>query len=160
MVPDPLAAYGANERSRHSRSTEPEEKYMSGKPRVSPEKPRAKSVFAAKPPVREPDPGNLPEVSKQTAGGIAGAMIGGVVAGPLGAIAGGVAGALIGNASAEGKRPIGRTVENIREVTEEPARRAYARISNAMSRKIKPAKKTATKKPAAKKTPAKKTSKA
>jgi predicted lipid-binding transport protein (Tim44 family) len=160
MASDPLAAYVANERSRRSPTTKPEEKRMSGKPRVLPKQPRAKSVFASKPPVREPDPGNLPEVSKQTAGGIAGAMIGGVVAGPLGAIAGGVAGALIGNASAEGKRPIGRTVDNIREVTEEPARKAYARISNAMSRKKTPATKAPAKKPAAKKIPAKKTSRA
>jgi hypothetical protein len=34
---------------------------------------------------------NLPEVSKQTAGGIGGAVIGGMVAGPIGAIAAGVA---------------------------------------------------------------------
>ncbi len=93
-------------------------------------------------------------------------MVGGVIAGPLGAIAGGVAGALIGNASAEGKRPIGRTVDNIREVTEEPARKAYASISNAVSGKKKPAKtktpdtrgstqKTPSRKPATKKAPAK-----
>lgn len=148
---------------------------MSGKPKVSPRNPRPRPIFAAPPPVREPDPGNLPEVSKQTAGGIAGAMVGGVVAGPVGAVVGGVVGAMVGNASAQGKRPIGKTVDNIRAVTEEPARKAYARISNAMSRKAKPAKKPAagkatagkpaTKKApasrgAAKKTPAKKTSKA
>ena len=147
---------------------------MSGKPKVSPSKPRAKSVFAAPPLVREPDPGNLPEVSKQTAGGIAGAMVGGVVAGPVGAVVGGVVGAMVGNASAEGKRPIGKTIDNIRAVAEEPARRAYARISKAMSRKKKPTQKPAARgatarKPATKKapvskvpakqTPAKKTSK-
>ncbi len=58
---------------------------------------------------------NLPEVSKQTAGGIGGAVIGGMVAGPIGAIAGGVAGAIIGNASAEGKRPIKRAAASARE---------------------------------------------
>ena len=35
---------------------------------------------------------NLPQVSKQTAGGVTGAVIGGVVGGPVGAVAGGVAG--------------------------------------------------------------------
>jgi len=88
-------------------------------------------------------------------------MVGGVVAGPLGAIVGGVAGALIGNASAEGKRPIGRTVDNIRAVTEEPARKAYVRISKAVTGKKTPAKKTAAgvataKKAAKKKVPASK----
>jgi hypothetical protein len=57
---------------------------------------------------------NLPEVSKQTAGGIGGAVIGGMIAGPVGAIAGGVAGALIGNASAEGKRPIKRAAASVK----------------------------------------------
>jgi len=33
---------------------------------------------------------NLPEVSKQTAGGIGGAAVGGMIAGPIGAIVGGV----------------------------------------------------------------------
>ena len=130
---------------------------MNKKPTESPEKLRSRSATAAQASAREPDPKNLSDVSKQTAGGIGGAMVGGVVAGPLGAIAGGVAGALIGNASAEGKRPFGRTVDNIREVTEAPARKVYARISKAVTGKPKAAKKTPTKKTAAKKTPAKKT---
>ncbi len=116
---------------------------MTGKPRVSPREPQTGSVSAAKIRARAPSEGNLPEVSKQTAGGIAGAMVGGVVAGPVGAVVGGVVGAMVGNASAEGKRPIGRTIDNIRVVTEEPARRAYARISKAMTRKGKPTKKSA-----------------
>jgi len=115
---------------------------MSGKPSVSTGKPRSRPAPAAQTPGREPDQENLPDVSKQTAGAIAGAVIGGVVAGPFGAIAGGVAGALVGNASAEGKRPIGRTVDNIRAVTEDPARKAYARISKAVTGKKPPAKKT------------------
>ena len=57
---------------------------------------------------------NLPQVSKQTAGGVTGAVIGGVVGGPVGAVAGGVAGALIGDASAKGNRPIKKAVEAIR----------------------------------------------
>jgi hypothetical protein len=88
-------------------------------------------------------------------------MVGGVVAGPVGAVVGGVLGAMVGNASAEGKRPIGRTVDNVRAVTEEPARRAYARISKAMSGKKSPTKKPAAggaapRKPATKKAPASK----
>jgi topoisomerase IA-like protein len=86
-------------------------------------------------------------------------MVGGVVAGPVGAVVGGVVGAMVGNASAEGKRPFGKTVDNIRAVTEEPARRAYARIAKAMSGKKHPTKKpaaagTAATKPATKKAPA------
>ncbi len=131
---------------------------MRVKSKVSPGKPRAKSVPAAQTPARKPAQGNLPEVSKQTAGGIAGAMVGGVVAGPVGAVVGGVAGAMIGNASAAGKRPIERTVDNVRAVTEEPARKAYARVSEAISRKMKSKKKPATKGTTAKKRATKKTS--
>jgi hypothetical protein len=58
---------------------------------------------------------NLPEVSKQTAGGIGGAAIGGMIAGPVGAIVGGVVGAMVGNASAEGKKPIKKAVDRVRE---------------------------------------------
>jgi hypothetical protein len=57
---------------------------------------------------------NLPEVSKQTAGGIGGAVLGGIVAGPVGAIAGGIAGAMVGNASAEGKEPVKNAVASMR----------------------------------------------
>lgn len=63
--------------------------------------------------VQEPS-SNLPQVSKQTAGGVTGAVMGGVVAGPVGAIAGGVVGAIIGDASAEGKQPIKKAVDAIR----------------------------------------------
>jgi hypothetical protein len=55
---------------------------------------------------------NVP-VSKQTAGGVTGAVLGGVVAGPLGAIAGGLTGAMVGDASAKGKRPMRRAVDAI-----------------------------------------------
>ena len=127
---------------------------MNKKPTESPAKLRSRSATAAQASAREPDPKNLSDVSKQTAGGIGGAMVGGVIAGPLGAIAGGVAGALIGNASAEGKRPFGRTVDNIREVTEAPARKVYARISKAVTGKPKAVKKSPAKKTAAKKTAA------
>ena len=102
------------------------------------------------PPGGESADTTLPEVSKHTAGGIAGAMVGGVVAGPLGAVVGGVVGAMVGNASAEGRRPIAKTVENIRAVAEPSARRAYASIAKAMGGK----KKAAAKPAAAKATPA------
>src|SRR5215211_5824705 len=55
---------------------------------------------------------NVP-VSKQTAGGVTGAVLGAVVAGPIGAIAGGLTGAMVGDASAKGKKPVKRAVEAI-----------------------------------------------
>ena len=61
-----------------------------------------------------PNTGKETIVTKQTAGGVTGAVLGGMVAGPLGAIAGGVTGALIGEESAKGKKPIRRAVEAIR----------------------------------------------
>lgn len=107
------------------------------------------------------DSDNLPPVSRQTAGGIAGAAIGGIVAGPVGAVLGGVAGALVGNSSAAGDRPVMRTVEGIRSVAEKPARRAYARMSAAITRHRVASKKKATdRKTAAKARAAKKPSKA
>src|SRR3954464_1023856 len=61
---------------------------------------------------------NVP-VSKQTAGGVTGAVLGAVVAGPIGAIAGGVTGAMMGDASAKGKKPMKRAADAIRsEITE------------------------------------------
>jgi len=58
-------------------------------------------------------------ISKQTAGGVTGAVLGGMVAGPLGALAGGLTGAIIGDESAKGKKPVKRAVEAVRaEVTE------------------------------------------
>jgi hypothetical protein len=56
---------------------------------------------------------NVP-VSKQTAGGVTGAVLGAVVAGPVGALAGGVTGALVGDAAAKGRKPIKRAVDAIR----------------------------------------------
>ncbi len=80
------------------------------------------------------DSDNLPPVSRQTAGGIAGAALGGIVAGPLGAVVASVAGALVGSASAAGDRPVERTVEGIRAVAEPPIRRMYKRITAAVAR--------------------------
>ena len=42
-------------------------------------------------------------VSKQTAGGVAGAVVGSVLAGPVGAVVGGIAGTMMGNRAAKGK---------------------------------------------------------
>lgn len=107
------------------------------------------------------DSDNLPPVSRQTAGGIAGAALGGIVAGPLGSVVAGVAGALVGNASAAGDRPVMRTVEGIRAVVEKPARRAYKRISAAIGRqRVSSKKKVKTRKTAAKAVAARKLSKA
>jgi hypothetical protein len=56
------------------------------------------------------DTGQNVPVSKQTAGGVTGAVLGAAVAGPLGAIAGGLTGAMVGDASAKGKKPMKRAV--------------------------------------------------
>src|ERR1700749_4882384 len=48
---------------------------------------------------------NLP-ITKQTAGGVTGAVLGGMIAGPVGAIIGGVAGAMMGNRVEHGKPAI------------------------------------------------------
>jgi hypothetical protein len=143
----------ANETARETRMTTKRKEAPVPSKTVAP---RAARTLAGK---RDRD--NLPPVSKQTAGGIAGAAIGGIVAGPVGAIVGGVAGALLGNASAAGERPLERTVDGIRAVAEEPARRAYKRISAAIARhRVSSKKKAATKKTAAKALAAKKSSKA
>jgi hypothetical protein len=55
-------------------------------------------------------------VTKQTVGGVAGAVVGGMIAGPLGAVVGGTAGALMGNRAAKGKPMIPPgTVRNLRK---------------------------------------------
>jgi hypothetical protein len=59
------------------------------------------------------DTGQNVPVSKQTAGGVTGAVLGAAVAGPLGAIAGGLTGAMVGDASAKGKKPVKRAVNAI-----------------------------------------------
>lgn len=134
---------------------------MSGEPKASTRKRRSRVDSAPQAPASEPDRANLPEVSKQTIGGIAGAVVGSVVAGPVGAVIGGVVGAMVGNASAEGRCPIGKTVDNIRAATAEPARRAYECIAKAMSGMKHPTTKpaaggTRASKPATKKAPASK----
>ena len=88
-------------------------------------------------------------VSKQTAGGITGAVIGGVVAGPIGALAGGAVGAMVGESSAKGKKPIKRAVTAIRdEVSSGRAKKALssagARIKAMATSKKKAAKKKST----------------
>jgi predicted lipid-binding transport protein (Tim44 family) len=81
---------------------------------------------------------NLPSVSKQTAGGITGAVIGGMVAGPMGALAGGIAGALVGDSSAKGNEPIQKTIETIRSTGMRGARAIKAaRNRNKLSRSAK-----------------------
>src|SRR5215212_5807724 len=61
---------------------------------------------------------NVP-ISKQTAGGVTGAVLGAAVAGPLGAIAGGLTGAIVGDASAKGKKPMKRAAEAMRSEIKE-----------------------------------------
>jgi hypothetical protein len=77
-------------------------------------------------------------VSKQTAGGVTGAVLGGMVAGPLGAIAGGVTGAMIGDESAKGKRPIKRAVEAIRtEIREGGVKDALKSVTERVTARLK-----------------------
>jgi hypothetical protein len=64
-------------------------------------------------PKAQPNQETVP-VSKQTVGGVTGAILGAAVAGPFGAIAGGLTGAVVGDASAKGKKPIKRAVDAIR----------------------------------------------
>jgi uncharacterized membrane protein YebE (DUF533 family) len=97
----------------------------------------------SKKPVREK---NLPSVSKQTAGGITGAVLGGMVAGPIGAVAGGIAGALVGDSSAKGNEPIHNTIGTIRSTGRRGAKAIKAaRNRNKLSRSAKePTKGSAT----------------
>jgi hypothetical protein len=92
-------------------------------------------------------------VSKQTAGGVTGAVLGGVVAGPLGAIAGGLTGAMVGEASARGRKPMKTAVDairseirdgNIKDAVKSVADRVTTRIKSL--RKGKKTKRAATKK--------------
>ena len=93
---------------------------------------------------------NVP-VSKQTAGGVTGAVLGAVVAGPAGAIAGGVTGAIVGDESAKGKKPIKRAFDAIRaEISGAGGDRVKQVLKSVTSRitslgKSKKAKKAATK---------------
>jgi hypothetical protein len=80
---------------------------------------------------------NVP-VSKQTAGGVTGAVLGAVVAGPLGAIAGGLTGAMVGDASAKGKKPVKRAVEAVRsEIREGHIKDRLKSVADRVTTKIK-----------------------
>lgn len=102
----------------------------------------------AKPAAKKTDP-NVP-VSRQTAGAMAGAVIGGVVAGPVGALAAGAVGAMVGDASAKGKKPIGRAATVIKEeVTSVHAKEVIAGVGKRIKSMATSIKKKVTKKPAA-----------
>jgi hypothetical protein len=95
-------------------------------------------------------------VSKQTAGGVTGAVLGGIVAGPVGALAGGAVGAMVGDASAKGKKPVKRAAEAIRdEITSGRAKAALKKVGQRIKalrpkmKKKKSAAKSAGKKKAA-----------
>jgi hypothetical protein len=90
---------------------------------------------------------NLPTVSKQTAGGITGAVLGGIVGGPVGAIAGGVAGALVGNSSAKGNEPIKKAVKTVGSASAKAIKTARDRSKSSQLAKptIEEAKKVASK---------------
>lgn len=92
---------------------------------------------------------NVP-VSRQTAGGVTGAVLGGVVAGPLGAIAGGLTGAMVGDASAKGKKPVKRAVDAIgSEIREAHLTDKLKAVGQRVSTKIKSLRKGKKKKTAA-----------
>ena len=89
---------------------------------------------------------DLPTVSKQTAGGITGAVAGAVVGGPVGALIGGVAGALVGRSSAKGKKPIKKAIDVVRARTLGRAKKGgSASATRSRQDKVAP-KKSATKK--------------
>src|SRR5690242_10136572 len=80
---------------------------------------------------------NVP-VSRQTAGGVTGAVLGAAVAGPLGAIAGGLTGAMVGDASAKGKQPVKRAFEGIRsEIRDAHIADALKSVTERVKTKIK-----------------------
>ena len=67
---------------------------------------------------RQSDPNTdqyLP-ISKQTVGGVAGAIVGSAIAGTVGAMVGGVAGTLMGNRAARGESLVStRTLNSVRD---------------------------------------------
>lgn len=73
-------------------------------------------------------------VSKQTAGGVTGAVLGGMVAGPVGAIVGGVAGAMVGEASAKGKQPMKTAIDKVKAIARS---REVSKASATLTRKAK-----------------------
>lgn len=95
---------------------------------------------------------NLPTVSKQTAGGIGGAVVGGILAGPVGAVAGGVAGALLGNSSAAGNKPVKKAAASVRSALSSVKSKGLTGAKKSTPAKKAAAKKTATKKRAVKST--------
>ena len=107
---------------------------------------------------------NVP-VSKQTAGGVTGAVIGGVIAGPVGAVIGGVAGAMMGNRAAEGKSLVSPgTVEAVKTAAKgvkaqaqkvKPLRKMIGKAKNAMPSKSASSRKTTPAKPSAALAPSK-----
>jgi hypothetical protein len=89
-------------------------------------------------------------VSKQTAGGVTGAVLGSIVAGPVGALAGGAVGAMVGDASAKGKKPVKRAAEAIREeITSGRAKAAIKKVGERI-KALRPKKKKSATKSAAK----------
>ena len=108
---------------------------------------------------------NVP-VTKQTAGGVTGAVIGGVIAGPVGALIGGVAGAMMGNRAAKGKSlvPEGavETAKSTASTVKEkvtgsaPVKKAIASVKKAIGQpvKVRKAKSAPKAKPAPKVKPA------
>ena len=81
---------------------------------------------------------NVPPVSRQTAGGVTGAVIGGAIAGPVGAVLGGLAGVAMGDRSAQGKPLIPTsTVEAAKDVAQTVQEKvASTSIGSALPRSI------------------------
>src|SRR3954454_14166504 len=81
---------------------------------------------------------NSVPVTKQTAGGVTGAVLGGAVAGPLGAIAGGLTGAMVGDASAKGQKPMKKAADAIRsEIREGNIKGAMKSVAERVTTRIK-----------------------
>ena len=92
---------------------------------------------------------NLP-VTRQTAGGLTGAVVGSVIAGPVGALVGGVAGAIMGDRSAQGKTLVPATTVKAAKKTVTTLQSTAASLKPAKPKPASaPAKKSTTGKKAA-----------
>ena len=100
--------------------------------------PQSKTKRPKQPAVDTSKPEKNVSISRQTAGGVTGAILGAAVAGPLGAIAGGLTGAMVGDASAKGKQPVKRAIEGIRsEIREAHIADTLKSVTERVTTKIK-----------------------
>jgi hypothetical protein len=83
-------------------------------------------------------------VSKQTAGGIAGAALGGLIGGPMGAVVGGVAGAMVGDASPAERETARRVITKTGKEAKSQLKKAVKLIKSDTTTKPSTSKKSET----------------